>query len=160
MYKILVVSDSHGRRGPIMDLIRRITDLNHIFHLGDVVSDAEDLEAICGVPVDYVAGNCDFYEMNAPQRKIVEVLGKKFYLTHGHNEGVKYSLARLQALSEGNEYDGILFGHTHEAFLDYFGGTLVLNPGSVSLPRNGDEATFAIIQIDDKGRVHGTLGRV
>ncbi len=157
MYKILIVSDSHGRKGQIMDLIDRITDLNHIFHLGDVVSDAIDLESISGLLVDYVAGNCDFNDMITPENKVVEILGKRFYLTHGHNERVKYSLKKLERLAKKEKFDGIFFGHTHEPYMEYYGETLIMNPGSISLPRNGKLPSYSIIQIDDKGRVHGTL---
>jgi len=157
MYKILVVSDTHGKIGPLMDLIDRIKDLNHIFHLGDLVGDAEDIEAVTKLPVDYVAGNCDFYESEISENKVVAIKGKRFLLTHGHNLGVKYSLKKLRAIARREKYDCIFFGHTHQTFLDYEGKTLILNPGSISLPRNSDFPTYAIIQIDDKACIHATL---
>lgn len=160
MYKILVISDTHGRKGAMFDLVARITDADRIFHLGDVVADAVDLESVVDIPVDYVAGNCDFYEMSAPQKKIVEIMGNKFYLCHGHHERVKYSLGYLEQLAEDNHYDCILFGHTHRSHLSHVGRKILLNPGSISLPRDGKKPSFAIIQIDDKGRIHATLDHV
>lgn len=88
MYKILVLSDTHRKMDRVTALIDRITDLNHIIHLGDMVRDAEDLEAIYDIPIDYVAGNCDF-NSSVRQRNVVKLRGKTFYLTHGHLHGVK-----------------------------------------------------------------------
>lgn len=157
MYKILIVSDTHRKIGPLMDLIDGITDLNHIFHLGDLVRDAEDIEAITNIPIDYVAGNCDFYDNQVPTKKVVIIKGKRFFLTHGHNLGVKYSLDNLRALAREEKYDGIFFGHTHQSFLGKEGQTLILNPGSISEPRNSQLPSYAIIQIDDKACIHATL---
>ena len=160
MYKILVISDSHGRKGAMLDLLQRVSDADRIFHLGDVVSDALDLEAVVNIPVDYVAGNCDFYEMHAPQKKIVEIFGKKFYLCHGHHEGVKYSLGVMEQLAAENDYDCLLFGHTHIQHMSYYNQKIILNPGSISMPRDGQKPGFGIIQIDREGRIHATLSHL
>lgn len=157
MYKILVVSDTHGKISPLIDLIGQITDLNHIFHLGDLVSDAEGIEAITNIPIDYVAGNCDFYENQVSTKKVVIIKGKRFFLTHGHNLNVKYSLDNLRWLARKEKYDGIFFGHTHTSFLGYEKKTLILNPGSLSEPRNSPLPSYAIIEIDDKASIHATL---
>jgi len=157
MYKILVVSDTHRKTGPLIDLIDRITDLNHVFHLGDLVKDAEDIETLVDIPIDYVAGNCDFYEHQVPTKKVVIIKGKRFFLSHGHDLGVKYSVDHLRELARKEKYDGIFFGHTHTSFLGYEDETLILNPGSISEPRNSSLPSYAIIQIDDKAFIHATL---
>ncbi len=160
MYKILVISDTHGRKRSMFKLVDRISDADRIFHLGDLVGDAMDLESVVDIPVDYVAGNCDFYENRVPQRKIVEILGKKFYLCHGHHEGVKYSLRNLEHLIDENDYDCVLFGHTHMSHMSYHKEKIILNPGSISSPRDGKKPSFAIIQIDEKGRIYATLSHI
>ncbi len=121
------------------------------------MSDAQDLESFLDIPIHYVTGNCDYYSIAAPSSRVVEVLGKRFFLTHGHNHGVKFSLDHLRFLANEEGYDCILFGHTHIPLMEYEGDTLIMNPGSISLPRNSDYPTFAIIQIDDKACIHGTL---
>ena len=40
-----------------------------------------------------------------------------------------------------------LFGHTHVAMMEEKDGLLILNPGSVSRPRNG-KASFAVLETD------------
>lgn len=157
MYKILVISDTHRKINHVIDLIGQISDLNHIIHLGDVVEDAQDLIAIYDVPFDYVAGNCDFYNRTAPLSKIVEICGKKIYITHGHQENVKHSLGNLAYIAESQNFDVILFGHTHQPILTYHKDTIILNPGSISEPRNLKFPSYAIIQIDSEARIHATL---
>lgn len=156
MYKILVISDTHKRMGPVIDLVDRITDLNHIIHLGDVIKDAMDLEAIYDVPVDYVAGNCD-YAPTEPRKKVIDILGKKFFITHGHLYGVKNSTETLREIARDNNYDVILFGHSHIPLLKYEGETIIMNPGSLSEPRNFSKPSFGIIQIDHKAKLHAGL---
>lgn len=157
MYKILVISDTHRKISHVIDLIDRITDLNHIIHLGDVVEDAEDLKALYNVPIDYVAGNCDFYNVDAPQSKRVVICGKSFYLTHGHREHVKSTLGNLAYIADAEKVDVVLFGHTHQPVLVYHNESIILNPGSISEPRNSKFPSYAIIQIDAEARIHATL---
>jgi len=160
MYKILVISDSHGKISNVIDLMNKAKDIDRIFHLGDLVKDAEDLQSIFNIPIDYVAGNCDFYDIISPKSKTLALQGKRIYLCHGHHEGVKYSLANLEQKAKEKNYDIILFGHTHVQHLSYYEKTMIMNPGSISSPRDGRKPGFAIIQIDDKGCIHGTLSRI
>lgn len=157
MYKILVISDTHGQISDTIDLMGQISDLNCVFHLGDLVRDAEDLKAVYDVPFEMVLGNCDYYSKDATSHKVVEIMGKRIFLTHGHEFGVKYGVDRLRALARQESYDAICFGHTHTPFLGYESETLIMNPGSMSQPRNYKNISYGIIQIDDKARIHGTL---
>jgi putative phosphoesterase len=50
---------------------------------------------------------------------------------------------------EGVEADIVCVGHTHQQFAFEVGGTLVVNPGSVGLPRDGDpRAAYAVLHDD------------
>ena len=157
MYKILVVSDTHHHIGNVIDLIGRISDLNHILHLGDLVEDAEDIKAICEVPVHYVRGNCDSYASDSKDTLIVEIKKKIFMLTHGHRYQVKTSLVPLEKTAQNKKADVVLFGHTHMPYLNEKKDLLIMNPGSISQPRNSNNPTYGIIEIDGKGRIHATL---
>ena len=44
----------------------------------------------------------------------------------------------------------MLYGHTHIARVDYYGGMTVVNPGSSGL---GSKPTFALIEVTDEGHV-------
>ncbi len=158
MYKILVVSDTHKIVGNLIDLMTRINDVDHIVHLGDVAEDAEIAQTLCGdIPVDYVRGNCDPFSQKAPKTAVVEIQGKRFLLTHGDVYDVKISLVRLKQAAKEQEVDVALFGHTHIPHCEWEEDILFLNPGSMTIPKKSKHPTYALIQIDDEGRIHTAL---
>lgn len=49
------------------------------------------------------------------------------------------------------EYDGVIMGHTHVQGMSEFEDGVILNPGSVGQPRDGDSrAAYAILDSDDR----------
>ena len=62
---------------------------------------------------------------------------RSFYMSHGHI----YSPDNLPPMPEGSVF---LSGHTHVLMAERRGGILCVNPGSVSLPKNGNPKTYAI----------------
>jgi len=157
--RILVLSDTHRHIGAVLELLRGDHRFDRIVHLGDLVSDAIDIESVSGVHVDYVAGNCDWGGDNAPTKKIVHLEGKKIYLCHGHREHVKSGDSVLRQMIRKDGYDIALYGHTHTADITWEGDSLIMNPGSISLPRDGDPS-FGVIQIDTKGLIHTNIVRI
>ena len=77
--------------------------------------------------------------------------GHKIYAVHGHREGVGMGLSALRYNALQNECDIALYGHTHIPYLDENEDDVtILNPGSISLPRQDDrKKTYAIIDIDE-----------
>ena len=63
----------------------------------------------------------------------IPVDGVLFYLTHGHHK----SPDRLPSLSEGSVF---LSGHTHVKMNEVRQGIRCLNPGSVSIPKDGSHS--------------------
>ncbi len=62
------------------------------------------------------------------------------YFTHGHN----YNMNRLPPLQKG---DILLHGHTHvQACVPFGDGCLYLNPGSVSIPKEGSVRGYMILE--------------
>ena len=59
--------------------------------------------------------------------------GKTFYLTHGHHNNPD----DLPPLPEGSVF---LFGHTHVKMDEVRSGVRCLNPGSVSIPKDGSHS--------------------
>ena len=59
--------------------------------------------------------------------------GRTFYLTHGHH----HTPDQLPPLSEGSVF---LSGHTHVKLDERRGGIRCLNPGSVSIPKDGSNS--------------------
>ena len=94
-----------------------------------------------------VRGNCEAevdqmvlpFPCMAPYSQLL-VEGKTFYLTHGHHENPR-NLPRL------NPGDVFLSGHTHVKEDIQVEGVRCLNPGSVSIPKDGSHSCL----VYDKG---------
>ena len=70
---------------------------------------------------------------------ILSVDGRTFYATHGHI----YNQDKLPPLQEG---DILIHGHTHVLKAQQMDGYILLNPGSVSIPKEGNPATYAVLE--------------
>lgn len=70
---------------------------------------------------------------------ILSVNGRTFYATHGHI----YNQDNLPPLQEG---DILIHGHTHVLKAQQMDGYILLNPGSVSIPKEGNPATYAVLE--------------
>ncbi|MEK5489635.1 phosphodiesterase [Paenibacillus sp. FSL R7-0297] len=64
--------------------------------------------------------------------------GRKIYATHGHG----FSIDNLPALSPR---DVFIQGHTHLPVADMREGIVVLNPGSISLPKENNPNSYGIL---------------
>lgn len=145
--RIAVVSDTH-RGNKYINLAKNyIKNADILIHLGDNTDDVEELTRGFEGEVYSVRGNCD-YGSNMPSEQIVEVEGKRIFITHGHNYGVKYSLNNIYYRAKELNADIVLFGHTHEALVLEEDGILFMNPGSISLPRRGGRC-IGYIEIDE-----------
>ena len=150
--RILVLSDAHGRRGPIERVLSAHPEARAAVFLGDGLS--EFLEAAALYPsLSYysVGGNCDYFYAGNPA-KIIELGGKRVFFTHGHLHGVKSGTRRLADSARQNGADIALYGHTHAAFSGYEGGLYLFNPGSVSRPRAGPPS-YGMLDITPAGVV-------
>lgn len=64
---------------------------------------------------------------------------RNFYLSHGHI----YQEGNLPPLQEG---DIFVYGHTHVLRAEKKEGRIYLNPGSVSLPKEGNPPTYGVLE--------------
>jgi uncharacterized protein len=151
-----VVSDTHlprfGRSLPAA-LIEGLeaARVQRILHLGDMTEAlvAPLFEAIA--PFDGVAGNNDGPELveRFTRRKVVEVAGVRFGLTHGDLGFGRTSAERAAGFFAPDEVDAVLFGHSHMPHLERLvDGRLLLNPGSPTDKRAQPRYSYALIAID------------
>ena len=141
--KILVGSDTHHSIGDLYDAIE-LEKPDAVIHLGDHLSDAEDLAAAFDrIPFYCVPGNCD-YAPFAEDTKLLELGGVRLLLAHGHQFGVMQGLERLrqQALRMGAQ--AALFGHTHVPLCDVQSGLWLLNPGTC---RGYPRSTYGLVTV-------------
>ncbi|TKX78728.1 metallophosphoesterase [Halorubrum sp. SD626R] len=99
-----------------------------------------------------------------------EVAGGRYLLVHSHpaaeREDAYVYPEEFGSLDRHmGEYDGIVLGHTHVQGARSVGGGVVVNPGSVGQPRDGDpDAAYAVLDAAsdeaDLRRVGYDVGRV
>jgi putative phosphoesterase len=148
--KILVFSDTHGDTGRADIAIRSNRGVDLIIHLGDYFRDAQKLSALFpNIPMEYIYGNSDFLIGNVPGEKMIQVCGKRIFMTHGHKYSVKWDRKRLLSKAREQNADILLFGHTHIPELIVNDPLYLLNPGSTSEPRADSKGSYAIIEIDN-----------
>ena len=134
--KIFVINDTHGRTEKVEEVWNRLTDVDLVLHLGDYEKDAQRLAQIFGVEVIGVKGNMDG-SYSREDYRIVDTEYGKLLLTHGHMDQVLGCRA-------------VLFGHTHIPFYEEESGIYLVNPGSLSQPRDGSEGSYAILHTSEK----------
>ena len=91
------------------------------------------------------------YLLQLPLMKKFTIGGKRFLLVHGTprdplDEYVMRDADAWAKRLEAVEADIVIVGHTHMQFCLSIGDKMVLNPGSVGQPRDGDpRAAYAVI---------------
>lgn len=146
--RILVFADSHGRTVDMYGLIETVLP-DAVIHLGDHYEDACDLRrSYPSMPVYAVRGNND-YEPDAPLFSVIAPAGVRMYLTHGHRERASWSQSgNIPARAAEEGCTVALYGHTHLRHDQVEGGVRVLNPGSISLPRDGEHSCL-LLEVDE-----------
>jgi len=155
--RVLIVSDTHRYNKNYLDLIERLKPLDMIIHCGDVEGSEYTLKEAAECPVMMISGNNDFF---TPLPKELEFsIGKyKVWVTHGQYYGVYLGTSRIIEEARSRGVDIVCFGHTHVPVLKQEEGLTVINPGSISYPRQSDrKPTYVIMEIDRRGEAHYTL---
>lgn len=142
--RVLFVSDSHGLTEEIIHIKKQVGNVDQFIHCGDseLELDAAELKGFVKV-----RGNCDS-DNRLPDEQTVEVDGLKLFITHGHLHHVKSGLTKLANRAKESQANVIGFGHTHIAGAEKVGNQLFINPGSIRLPRNIPQKTYAIMEWD------------
>ena len=146
MLKILVFSDSHGHTVDMHHIIKSNT-WDMVLHLGDCFDDFLELKDSYDIPMYGVIGNVDFTK--GPTLQTIDVEGFKITLCHGHTFRVKTSKDYIRHYMATNESHVMLFGHTHQAFIEEKNG-LLMNPGSIRFPRDGNLKSYGVITLEDQ----------
>lgn len=145
-----IVSDSHGRFQPLEAMVEQAPDAAAWIHCGDYCEDGDDLAVYTGVPVYAVLGNNDYRtQTRTPECRTVQIGSISIVAIHGHQWYGSERIEKLAALGKRCGASLVVFGHTHRRFCEERDGLTILNPGSISLPRDGRKGTYAICRIDD-----------
>ena len=130
LYKIAMVSDTHGNWQAAADAIGKEDGITHLVFLGDHAKDGEALAEALQLPAFVVRGNCDYAE-DGVEEQIIALGDWRILICHGHRYQVKTNLHNLYYRGLELQVDYALFGHTHIAIYEE-GEVSLINPGSMS----------------------------
>lgn len=158
--RILIVSDTHGSLRNFDTVIEREKEIDMLLHLGDVEGDDDYMEAVMNCPVHIVGGNNDYFS-RLPGEIELRIGKYKVFMTHGHGYYVSMDTRRLKQAARARGADIAMYGHTHRPDIDLVDGVKVINPGSLSYPRqSGRQATYIIMEVNAGGEAEFTLKHV
>lgn len=149
--KYLVVSDIHGLKESV-ELIESINFKEHIdkiILLGDLFHHGFSANYECAEILNNykgkiigLKGNCDSpYDMaqcdfNLENSILLNIKNKMFFFTHGH----LYDYNTLPI-----KVDVFVSGHSHINYIKKLNDLMIVNPGSISYPRNNTKRSYIII---------------
>lgn len=160
--KLMIASDIHGSAYYCRKMLERYEEekAEKLILLGDILYHGPrndlpkeyDPKAVIAMLNEKsqellcVRGNCDA-EVDQMVLKfpilaeymILYLEGHMVFATHGHIHNEEH----LPPLKKG---DIILHGHTHVQAMDDCGGHVYLNPGSVSIPKNGNQNSYMVYE--------------
>ena len=151
--KIMLVSDVHGS----CEYLSRIRDIyykekpNKIIFLGDIFYGGNDPYEIENIMESFlnmyvIRGNCDTDYMimtsnlGFMNNYYFEAFNKKIYCTHGNI----YNISNYPK----ENFDCLIYGHTHKGMIVKENNKFFLNPGSISYPRGGTINSYMILDED------------
>jgi len=155
--RVLIISDSHGKTDNILQLKKQAANIDLIIHCGDGAGDFDFIGDYMKCRITGVSGNCDLFSRE-PSVINLDIDGKKIHIEHGHRLPVHRDKDMME-YAKLNGYDAILYGHTHVQKILKDGNTWVVNPGSISRPRDG-EPSYLIMETDGKGDLSFKAGRL
>lgn len=156
--RILILSDTHGtirRSTAVFEKLSKSGKIDMIFHAGDYDRDADELQNTLAVPVISVRGNCDYCMKR--DFKVIAVPSGNVLLTHGHMEGVNRDLNTLRYLAQENGCSTAVFGHTHVPLFLREDDITIINPGSLTYPRDGSHGSCFLMESTRENGLDGTI---
>ena len=161
MKKILIVSDSHRYDENIKKTIKAVGHLDYFIHLGDSEGCTDKYEDWLAPTVKkyMVRGNNDFSHLPDVKDEHIAKIGRyTALLTHGHIYNVSLDLGMLADEARAMGADIAMFGHKHRPCIERRDGITLINPGSISYPRqDGRHPSYMLMEIDDGGEAHYTI---
>ena len=131
--KVLVFSDSHGRKELLDRMLYKEPDCKEVIFLGDGVKDVEAVkEFYPDKKFTCVKGNNDWdYTVSSEAYKHFD--GVTLLACHGDVYGVRSTLRSLFSKAASVMADLALYGHTHVVYetKDPLTGVVAVNPGAL-----------------------------
>lgn len=155
--KVLIVSDTHGRHGNLRTVLTRVGRPDMLIHCGDVEDGERHIREMVDCEIHMVKGNNDFFS-SLEKEDVFEIGRYRVLLTHGHIYRVGMGVERLKEAARTRGASIVMFGHTHRPVIDQMDSVTILNPGSISQPRQDNhKPSFILMDLDREGIAHYAL---
>lgn len=149
--RVLIVSDTHGRHGGLDRALQESGNIDMLIHLGDVEGGETYIDAVADCEKHIIRGNNDFFS-ELPREEEFYIGSHKVFITHGHAYYVSLDPEYIREEGKARGAEIVMFGHTHRPFFEDDNGIIVLNPGSLSFPRQeGRKGSYMILEMDEDG---------
>lgn len=137
--------------------MEKVGKIDLLVHCGDVEGSEYLISEAAGCPVEMVQGNNDYFS-SLPRETEFMIGDYKVWVTHGHNYYVSMNYEILKEEARAREVDIVMCGHTHRPVIEQERDLTLINPGSLSYPRQeGRVPSYVLMEIDQKGEAHYTL---
>jgi putative phosphoesterase len=151
--RILIVSDTHRHNDNYFRVLERVGKIDMVIHCGDAEGSEYLLQEAAGCPLYIVMGNNDFFS-DLPREVELEIANRKILITHGHYYCVSNGHELLMDEGYARGFDIVMYGHTHRPVIEYHEDIVMLNPGSLTYPRQkGKRPSYIIMEVDRENRV-------
>ncbi len=152
--KVLIVSDTHRHNENFVKAVERTAPIDLVVHCGDIEGSELFISQAAGCPVQMVAGNNDFFS-ELPGELTFKIGALQVWVTHGHHYYVSMGTEFIIEEAKARGVDVVMYGHTHRPSIEYRAGIVVLNPGSLSYPRqDGRRPSYIVMETDRFGEWH------
>lgn len=152
--KIIVTGDTHNKNKELIDTLKEMERPDLFIHLGDYVGDGLNIAKAIGVDPIIVRGNGDQVQSGFKEEELLEIEGKRLFLTHGHKLSVSLGLKNIFYRAKELDADVAMFAHTHKSLIEVIDGISIFNPGSPSFPRGfSSKKTFVIMEINKDEKI-------
>lgn len=157
MQRIMIISDTHGQHENLKNALKNEKPIDKLIHLGDAEGEEDYIRALAECELEIVAGNNDYF--SSLEREITIYIGRyKVLLTHGHYYCVSVGLEYIKDEARERNYDIVMFGHTHRPLIEIMEDITLINPGSISYPRQYDRRpTYIMMEIDQQEHIEYKL---
>lgn len=146
--RVLVVSDNHGSVNRLRYLLQIEGHIDAMVHCGDFEGSEEYIKSMVDCPLYMVKGNNDFFS-KLPSEMTFMLGDKRCFLTHGHGYAVGFDRKNIAQAGRERGADIVFFGHSHRPVTEV-DGLLLINPGSLTYPRQeGGCPTYVILEIEE-----------
>ncbi|AEX85840.1 phosphoesterase, MJ0936 family [Marinitoga piezophila KA3] len=163
--KLAIISDTHGSLFYFEKAYKYLKEADRVIHLGDYLYHGPRNPLPEGYnPMElskklnefkrktFITGNCDsqidmkLLNIPEPVPYAVESYGSfNFFFTHGWNPTIEDA----ENLAKKYKCQFLIHGHTHIPKFEEKEDITIINPGSVSLPKNNTPHSILIVEIND-----------